>query len=713
MNNRTSMQAAWLRAALIALLLAAFALRLASLNLQDIWWDEARNLDVALRPLAEIATAPELDIQPPLYYYLLHGWLNVNGVNMGEAPATLAWLSRFVSVCFGVLLVALVGQLSRRIGGRFALFAAVAFGALSPFWLAESQETRMYTVVLALLTAAALALLKAHEIADKSLTSRARSDARVTDSLTTDSLTTDSLTTSPPIPGAPARRPFLAYTLFVLFSAAAFLVHYNAVFVLVAWYVWWVGVALVRGSNWAARWNALKPLLLCGVATLLLVLPIAPIALRQIPGYGNANLVVPTAVDYLMQNLHGHIAGYTWVAGYTWALAEEVGWSSWWFWALLGAAAMGLLLLAVRRVKEAGFLRELVFLLLWFAGGLLLYYIAVLDRGAFNIRYSAMVTPALIALLGGAAAGWNLHRRAPLGWLFVLLLAPGLATFAYTDLTHPQFFREDIQGVTEWLRNNARAGDLVLVDQKYPFGFYYDRYTVDEAATPKGSEAAPARYLFVDINTLAERLEEWAPDAERIFWVQWFESDTDPRHVVPFLLNQNGAPAGEQWFQGWSIDWWQMEPPNTFALGESLTPLALRFVLPGGAPAVETVEASLPGRIAADAGLPAVLRWQRTPGSGALRPLKARVALYDESDNRVAQSDERLLNDRHLASAEWQAGDDPLNVYLPVPETPLAPGVYQVRLLVYDAETLEALTVLDGAGNPAGIEATLGEVTVE
>ncbi|MBE2213378.1 MAG: hypothetical protein IAE82_05865, partial [Opitutaceae bacterium] len=91
----------------------------------------------------------------------------------------------------------------------------------------------------------------------------------------------------------------------------------------------------------------------------------------------------------------------------------------------LGAAAMGLLLLAVRRVKEAGFLRELVFLLLWFAGGLLLYYIAVLDRGAFNIRYSAMVTPALIALLGGAAAGWNLHRRAPLGWLFVLLLAPG------------------------------------------------------------------------------------------------------------------------------------------------------------------------------------------------------------------------------------------------------------------------------------------------
>ena len=59
---------------LFVILFSAFALRLHELTRQDIWWDEARNIDVALRPVLQIANAPELDIQPPLYYWLLHGW---------------------------------------------------------------------------------------------------------------------------------------------------------------------------------------------------------------------------------------------------------------------------------------------------------------------------------------------------------------------------------------------------------------------------------------------------------------------------------------------------------------------------------------------------------------------------------------------------------------------------------------------------------------
>ena len=56
------------------MLLAAFALRLYELTRQDIWWDEARNIDVALRPFVQVATAPELDIHPPVYFWLLHFW---------------------------------------------------------------------------------------------------------------------------------------------------------------------------------------------------------------------------------------------------------------------------------------------------------------------------------------------------------------------------------------------------------------------------------------------------------------------------------------------------------------------------------------------------------------------------------------------------------------------------------------------------------------
>ncbi|MGL4651328.1 MAG: hypothetical protein ACRC1H_18120, partial [Caldilineaceae bacterium] len=142
--------AAWLRPALIAVVLLAFALRLHELARQDIWWDEARNLDVALRPLRQIAGSPELDIQPPLYYYLLHGWLAPSGLKAGTAPADLAWWARWLSVAAGTLLPLLAAALARRaVATRqmaAAMTSAAIFGALSPFWLAESQETRMYTV---------------------------------------------------------------------------------------------------------------------------------------------------------------------------------------------------------------------------------------------------------------------------------------------------------------------------------------------------------------------------------------------------------------------------------------------------------------------------------------------------------------------------------------------------------------------------------------
>ena len=107
-----------------------------------------------------------------------------------------------------------------------------------------------------------------------------------------------------------------------------------------------------------------------------------------------------------------------------------------------------------------------------------------------------------------------------------------------------------------------------------------------------------------------------------------------------------------------------------------------------------------------------VIRWQRQPGGEATRPLKARVALYSEDGARVSQRDERLLNDRHLLPAEWSLEDRPLNVYLlDVPDdTPL--GAYTIGLLVYDADTLEPLNLVDDAGNPAGVEATIGAVEV-
>jgi hypothetical protein len=349
----------------------------------------------------------------------------------------------------------------------------------------------------------------------------------------------------------------------------------------------------------------------------------------------------------------------------------------------------------------------LTFLLLWIFGGLALYYVAVLDRGAFNVRYSSFITPALYALMGVALAGWSRWWRAT-GLVALVIALAFWPQAIYADLYDERFSREDISGVTTWLRAHAGKDAVIFVDQKYPFGFYYDRYAIEAEATPTGSEAAPARYLFVDINTIDRRLQEWAADAAQVYWVQWFESDTDPRRAVAFLLDQEGERGGEENFQGYSVDWWQLTPPNAFVLAPNLKPLALSFPS-----AVQTIEFSIPeGPVALGDDVPVVIRWQRIEGGEVIRPLKARVALYSSDGARVAQRDERLLNDRHLLPAEWSFDDRPLNVYLLDGAEELAPGPYQIGLLVYDADTLEPVGVADEAGNPAGVEAMIGEVEV-
>ncbi|MCL4862539.1 MAG: hypothetical protein KJZ93_24215, partial [Caldilineaceae bacterium] len=347
------------------------------------------------------------------------------------------------------------------------------------------------------------------------------------------------------------------------------------------------------------------------------------------------------------------------------------------------------------------------FLLVWVFGGLALYYVAVLDRGAFNVRYSSFVTPALYLLMGwGLAALWQQWRMA--GAAALAIVVAGMAPALYGDLYDDRFAREDIAAVTAWLNQHAGPDDLILVDQKYPFGFYYERYSIDPALTPTGPEAAPARYLFVDINTVDQRLNQWAGAARQIFWVQWFESDTDPRRSVPFLLDQAGAYAGSHSFQGYVIDWWQLTPPNHFQLADHFTPLRIRFP-----PVVETAAVALPSQpVAPGKAAPVVIRWRRTGQEPLDRPYKARVALYDASEARVGQSDERLLNDRHLMPAEWLPDDTPLNVYSVPTSSDLSEGRYTLRLLVYDEDTLEALTLVDEAGNPAGQEALLGEVEI-
>jgi len=68
-------------AGLAILLVLAAALRFYRLDAQSLWNDEGTSVALAQRDLATIARHASYDIHPPLYYYLLHGWISVAGTS--------------------------------------------------------------------------------------------------------------------------------------------------------------------------------------------------------------------------------------------------------------------------------------------------------------------------------------------------------------------------------------------------------------------------------------------------------------------------------------------------------------------------------------------------------------------------------------------------------------------------------------------------------
>lgn len=140
-------------------LLAGFALRLYRLGVESLWYDETVSLLLARSDLAELTRHTAGDIHPPFYYYLLHFW--------GEFSGWSEFSSAFLSLFFGVLLIALVYRVTRewlqgyrdressaclpltQSANSIALVAAVLV-AVSSYNVWYSQEVRMYTLGAAL-----------------------------------------------------------------------------------------------------------------------------------------------------------------------------------------------------------------------------------------------------------------------------------------------------------------------------------------------------------------------------------------------------------------------------------------------------------------------------------------------------------------------------------------------------------------------------------
>jgi hypothetical protein len=180
--------------AVVLSVLAAFAIRAASLDTQSLWRDEVDALCYAYEfphlvsqavapgttadldtpcacpppPISPAASPNETTLQRlartaggmirqngPLYFFLLRGWVAVTGTSV--------YALRFFSLLFGVLGVSLSYALGRRLFDRQVGLVSALLLATSAYLTWYGQEVKMYTLILTLAVLAVYALRRAVE----------------------------------------------------------------------------------------------------------------------------------------------------------------------------------------------------------------------------------------------------------------------------------------------------------------------------------------------------------------------------------------------------------------------------------------------------------------------------------------------------------------------------------------------------------------------
>ena len=570
---------------------------------------------------------------------------------------------RFLSVVFGLLTVALMYKIGRSLLGAAGGWVAALLATFSPLYLAYSQEVRMYALVSAL-SAASVYLFSRYIQPD--LSERRRWVV-----------------------------PYAVVTALGLYS------HYFVGFLLIFQNVYWLGVLTVDAS-----WRKTREWVVWVAGQLLIVLLLAPqlyTATRQVTSYKNTNLIPPGFVEFWVSCWRAFTLGFD-----DWSGQDRV-----WMLMILGVLIAGLLARYIPRPDRRVKLGEIGLWLTCFVVPLLIYYGVLLDRASFSPRYMMVVTPALYFLL--AYAVWQLGRYwVSLGVIALLVL---LGTFLLSDYRYffdPSTYKDETRELARFLEEQATANDVIFIDVPHPLDYYY-----------RG--AAPQRYLFVDIHTVADVLTEACQGRDRLFFVRWRQSDTDPRGAVTFLMDKYGTYLGQKHFRGYDVVWYDLPVRVDFSLPLDLEPAQVNFGNRlwltgqayggrgiGAASAEDDMRAhTTPSGSAAWV----TLNWQIPQDACQSDPCLSedyKVAIYlrDAQSHQVGQVDKTLLSDRHLRTTGWQPDESALNVYtLPVaPGTP--PGEYTVDVTVYDVVDSSPLPVLDAQGGPQGTTTSIGSLQV-
>lgn len=130
--------------------LLAALLRLPTLAIESLWYDETFTAWLANLPLDNLIKAAQGDVHPPTWYLI--EWAMVHALGSED------FVLRLVSALAGVALVPAVWRLAKNLGQSPTGPALIT--AVAPFAVYYSQEARMYSLLMLVLTLALIALLE-------------------------------------------------------------------------------------------------------------------------------------------------------------------------------------------------------------------------------------------------------------------------------------------------------------------------------------------------------------------------------------------------------------------------------------------------------------------------------------------------------------------------------------------------------------------------
>jgi 4-amino-4-deoxy-L-arabinose transferase-like glycosyltransferase len=475
---------------LLALLLLGFGLRVWHLASQSFWWDEAFIYEATHRGLAHLLTVLQTsDRHPPLYHALIALWGNLGGWS--------EFSLRFVSVAWGMVALAFLFNLAKRLYNMASGLWTLVLTAVAPALIVYAQEARMYAVFFAL---AAATLYFGWRVFDSGNQEASSQNRRLIGAL-------------------------------LLCEAGLLLTHYFAIPLVITLNLFALIVLLKRRARFTnyARWIGGQMLAALPIVIWTLIVLATPGSLIQ------AQETPPDLFAFFEQ------VAMLWLSGVRDLKGDWI-------------ALPGLALLILPLALYGAWLvnrRSTIWASGFAVATLAVAFGVTLLLTSFHPRYALPYSIPLFLILGAALSNLSMThasvRRRLAGIVAALLLLFALVG-GWQAATVPAFAKADARGVAAYLKEHASAADVILVESRDFTLNYYDHGPAPTKMITATTDAAALSQLRAAIG-----------DARRVWLPHWNVSTQDPRGFWPFLLEQSGKLKSETAFHGYDLFEYEMQ----------------------------------------------------------------------------------------------------------------------------------------------------------